>query len=310
MEDNPTAPRGGPAGRSFDGDQLRALAAVLDEGSFEAAAARLHVTPSAVSQRVRALEQRAGRVLVVRSRPCRATEPGAVLARLAGQVALLERDAAADLAGAGRGDEPATTRLAMAVNADSLSSWFPAALGGLPPGVVVDVRREDQDRTAELLRDGTVTAAVTADARAVQGCRVRPLGAMRYLALASPHFVARWFDEGVSAAALDRAPLLAFNREDALQHRFAARLAGRPVRPPVHHVPSNGAFVELLRAGLAWGMASEQVAADGLANGALVELAPGEVLDVPLYWQHWALRTPTLDDLTERVTRAAAGSLH
>jgi LysR family transcriptional regulator (chromosome initiation inhibitor) len=26
---------------------------------------------------------------------------------------------------------------------------------------------------------------------------------------------------------------------------------------------------------------------------------------VPLYWQHWALRTPTLDDLTERVLVAA-----
>ncbi|MBT0994355.1 LysR family transcriptional regulator ArgP [Cellulomonas sp. DKR-3] len=307
--------RKGPASAaSFDGDQLRALAAVLDEGSFEAAAARLHVTPSAVSQRVRALEQRAGRVLVVRSRPCRATEPGTVLARLAGQVALLERDAAADLAGAA-GDgaagaaPPALTRVAVAVNADSLSSWFPAALVGLPDGVVVDVRREDQDRTAELLRDGTVTAAVTADARAVQGCRVRSLGSMRYLALASPGFVARWFAGGTTAAALERAPVLAFNRADALQHRFAERLVGRAVRPPVHHVPSNDAFVALLRAGLAWGMASEQVAAEALAAGTLVELVPGQVLDVPLHWQHWALRTPTLDDLTARVTRAAAGAL-
>jgi LysR family transcriptional regulator, chromosome initiation inhibitor len=270
------------------------------------------VTPSAGSQRVRALEQRAGQVLVVRSRPCRATAPGSVLARLAAQVALLERDAAADLT-AGRHDgeaaPPVAARLAIAVNADSLSIWFPAALVGLPAGVVVDVRREDQDRTAELLRDGTVTAAVTADARAVQGCRVRRLGAMRYLALASPDFVTRWFADGVTAEVLDRAPLLAFNREDTLQHRFAEGLAGRPVRPPVHHVPSNSAFVELLGAGLAWGMASEQVAADGLARGTLVDLAPGRVLDVPLYWQHWALRTPTLDDLTARVVRAAAGPL-
>ncbi len=295
---------------NLDAEQLRALAAVLEEGTFEAAAARLHVTPSAVSQRVRALEQRVGQVLVVRSRPCRATEPGAVLARLAGQFALLERDAAAELAGAGHDEAGgAPTRLAVAVNADSLSSWFPAALVGLPEGVVVDLRREDQDRTAELLRDGTVTAAVTAQAHAVQGCRVRPLGAMRYLGLVAPAVRDRWFPDGVTAAALERAPVLAFNRADTLQHRFAAALVGRDVAPPVHHVPSNTAFLELLAAGLGWGMASEAAAADALAAGALVDVAPGRWLDVPLYWQHWSLRTPTLDDLTARVVRAATTSL-
>ncbi|WP_444664902.1 LysR family transcriptional regulator ArgP [Cellulomonas sp. CW35] len=295
---------------NLDAEQLRALAAVLEEGTFEAAAARLHVTPSAVSQRVRALEQRVGQVLVVRSRPCRATEPGAVLARLAGQVALLERDAAAELAGAGHDEAAgAPARLAVAVNADSLSSWFPAALVGMPEGVVVDLRREDQDRTAELLRDGTVTAAVTAQAHAVQGCRVRPLGAMRYLGLVAPAVRDRWFPDGVTAAALERAPVLAFNRADTLQHRFAAALVGRDVAPPVHHVPSNTAFLELLAAGLGWGMASEAAAADALATGALVDVAPGRWLDVPLYWQHWSLRTPTLDDLTARVVRAASTSL-
>lgn len=196
------------------------------------------------------------------------------------------------------------------MNADSLSSWFPAALVGLPDDVLVDLRREDQDRTAELLRDGTVTAAVTADAHAVQGCRVRSLGAMRYVGLASPALRERWFTRGVTADALDRAPAIAFNRADALQHRYAERLVGHPVAPPVHYVPSNTAFVELLRAGLGWGMASEAAAAAGLADGSLVDLAPGRHLDVPLYWQHWALRTPTLDDLTARVLAAATPTLH
>jgi len=298
---------------NLDAEQLRALAAVLEEGTFEAAAARLHVTPSAVSQRVRALEQRVGRVLVVRARPCRATEPGAVLARLAGQLALLERDAVAALGGPpDAADEPASrppTRVAVAVNADSLSSWFPAALVGLPEGVVVDLRREDQDRTAELLRDGSVTAAVTADAHAVQGCRVRPLGAMRYLGLVAPALRDRWFAGGVDAAALAAAPVLAFNRADALQHRFAASLVGHEVDPPAHYVPSSSAFLELLAAGLGWGMAPEAAAADALAAGTLVELVPGRWLDVPLYWQHWSLRTPTLDDLTARVATAAATTL-
>lgn len=291
----------------LDTDQLAALAAVVDEGSFDAAARRLHVTPSAVSQRIRALEQHVGRVLVLRTRPCRATEPGSVLLRLAGQVDLLERDALAELGGPGAepsGGSP--RRVAVAVNADSLSSWFPPALVGLPDDVVVEVRREDQDLSAQLLRDGEVMAAVTADAHAVQGCRVRPLGAMRYVAVAAPAFRDRWFAGGVTGPALDRAPMLAFNRADALQDRFARELVGRDVHPPRHLVPSNAAFLALLAGGLAWGMASGAPVEELLASGAVVDLAPGRVLDVPLHWQHWALRTATLDDLTERVVRAAA----
>ena len=177
---------------AFDADQLSALAAVVHEGSFDAAAARLHVTPSAVSQRIKALEQQVGRVLVLRTRPCRPTQDGEVLVRLAGQVELLGRDALGQLVpGAGRSravprSSAATRRLPVAVNDDSMSTWFPAAVADLPADVLLDLRREDQELSADLLRDGTVMAAVTADPRAVQGCRVRRLGAMRYLAVAAP----------------------------------------------------------------------------------------------------------------------------
>ncbi len=290
---------------TWDAEHLRTLAAIVDEGSFEAAARSLHVTASAVSQRIRALEQQVGTVVVQRTRPCRPTAAGEVLVRLAGQVELLGRDATAEL-GAVAGEQPGgRRRIAVAVNADSLSTWFPAALTGLPDDVLVDLRREDQDLSAQLLREGTVTAAVTAERRAVQGCRVRALGAMRYRALAAPAFRDAWFGRATDAAAFAQAPAVAFNRADALQHGFVRRLAGSVPVLPVHYAPEQGAFVALLRAGLGWGMVPEQAAAPALADGSLVEVAPGKVLDVPLYWQHWALRTPTLDDLTERVLVAA-----
>lgn len=286
-------------------DRLEALAAVVEEGTFEAAARRLSVTPSAVSQRVKALEQEAGQVLVLRSRPCRPTGAGQALVRLAGQVALLRADVVHEVSG-----DVGVVRLPVAVNADSLSTWFPASLRGLPEGVVVDVHREDQDHSAELLRDGAVMAAVTADARPVQGCRVRPLGAMRYLAVCSPELHARWFAHGV-AGGLAVAPTLAFNRKDALQERFAARWLGSALggpRPPVHRVPSSSAFVELVEAGLGWGMVPQPHAAPRLAAGALV-LVDDAALDVPLYWQHWRLDAPTLADLTTRVAAAARHAL-
>ena len=300
---------------AFDTDQLSALAAVVHEGSFDAAARRLHVTPSAVSQRIKALEQQVGRVLVLRTRPCRPTEDGEVLVRLAGQVELLGRDALGLLVPAPGGSRPVraaqpTRRLPVAVNDDSMSTWFPAAVADLPPDVLLDLRREDQELSADLLRDGTVMAAVTADPRAVQGCRVRRLGAMRYLAVAAPDRRERWFADGLGAEAFAAAPLLAFNREDGLQERWVASVVGRrTVTPNVHYVPSQSAFVGLVLAGLGWGMVPETAATDLLASGALVEIRPGRSLDVPLYWQHWALRTPTLDDLTERVVQAASAAL-
>lgn len=303
----------------LDPARLDALAAVVEEGTFDAAARRLHVTPSAVSQRVKALEQQAGQVLVLRSRPCRPTAAGRALVRLAGQIATLRAEAVREVAGAGD-----LLRLPVAVNADSLSTWFPTALVGLPEHVLVELHREDQDHSAELLRDGAVMAAVTADARAVQGCRVRPLGAMRYVAVAAPSFHERWFGgptggRDALAAGLRVAPHLTFNRKDALQDRFVAQVLGRaggqaeghgspePARP-VHYVPSSSAFVELVQAGLGWGMVPEGAATEPVADGALVPLGD-EGLDVPLYWQHWRIDAPSLADLTARVERAAGASL-
>lgn len=283
--------------------QLAALAAVVEEGSFDAAARVLQVTPSAVSQRIKALEQEAGRLLVLRSRPCRPTPAGQVLVRLAGQTALLKAEAWRSL-----GAEHEALRLAVAVNADSLSTWFPQALVGLPEQIHLDLHREDQDHSATLLRDGTVVAAVTADARPVQGCRALPLGAMRYLAVAAPDFHERWFSGGV-VAGLTEAPTLTFNRKDALQERLVRRLTGRAPDAPVHYVPSSSAYVELVRSGLGWGMVPEAAAAPGLASGALVRLAPEGRLDVPLHWQHWRLDAPALEEVTRRVRDVARSSL-
>ncbi|OBB02822.1 transcriptional regulator ArgP, partial [Mycobacteriaceae bacterium 1482268.1] len=164
----------------IDGQQLAALAAVIEQGSFEAAAQRLHVTPSAVSQRIKTLEQRVGQVLVRREKPCAATPAGIPLLRLAAQTALLESEALADMSGG-----PAErARVAIAVNADSMASWFTSVLGRVPE-VLFDIRIEDQDHSARLLREGAVMGAVTTERSPVPGCRVLPLGVMRYVPVAS-----------------------------------------------------------------------------------------------------------------------------
>lgn len=296
---------------SFDPDQLAALAAVVGGGTFDAAARELHLTPSAVSQRVRALELAAGQVLVLRSRPCRATPAGDVLVRLAAQVALLDDDARAALGAAGTGTEGggagrARTRLPVAVNADSLATWFaPVLAASADAPWVLELHLADQDTTAELLRSGAVMAAVTADASPVQGCRSTPLGSLRYRAMASRSVARQWFGEGATQAAWRRAPVVVFTADDRLQHRFVAEMLGSSCDlGPAHLVPAHPAYGRAIASGLGWGMVS--VTGDEVDPGSdLVDLAPGRMLEVPLHWQRWSVRAAALDALTDLVRDAA-----
>ncbi|CAN5143194.1 ArgP/LysG family DNA-binding transcriptional regulator [soil metagenome] len=281
-------------------DQLAALAAVVQYGSFDAAAEKLHVTPSAVSQRIKALEQRVGQVLVVREKPCRVTAAGIPLLRLAAQTALLESEALAETAGG----STEHTRAAIAVNADSMSTWFSAVLGRLP-GVLLDLRIEDQDHSARLLREGAVMGAVTAERAPVAGCRVRSLGVMRYLPVASPEFVRRFLPDGFTGSAATQAPSLAWNRDDALQDMLLRKAFRREIVRPVHYVPTAEGFGAAVRAAVGWGMYPEQLAAPALADGSFVRLADIH-LDVPLYWQCWKLDSTTVAAITDVVQSAAA----
>jgi len=294
----------------LDPAQLAAFSAVVNEGSFEAAARRLHVTPSAVSQRIKSLESRLGQVVVRRTRPVQPTGAGRVLLRLATQTELIEHEALVALRG-GMSGVPKPLRVPLAVNADSLSTWFLRALAEVPAKLAAtfDIRAEDQDYSAALLREGTVMAAVTADSRAVQGCRVEPLGAMRYFAVASPEFCERFLPDGPTSVSLASAPMLMFNRKDALQERFLHALTGERLSPPVTYLPTSQGFLDAARLGLAWGMVPEQLLSTALSHGEVVELAPGRYLDVPLFWQRWRLDSPALDAVTHSVHEAAAAAL-
>lgn len=289
---------------------LAALAAVIREGSFERAASALHVTPSAVSQRIRSLEERVGCALVVREQPCRATETGRRLCQHVDRVRLLEQEL--------QGTLPAlapegVTRVALpiAVNADSLATWFAPAIAAFAADapVLVELAVDDQDHTTEWLRSGAVLAAVTGTGRPAAGCNSRALGAIRYVAAASPAFVARHFADGIGAGSLARAPSLIFNAKDDLQARWARRLCHRDVTLPRHTVPSPHAFVAAATAGMGWGMQPLSLIAQHLQDGSLVEMLPNSPLDVPLYWQHARAASALLDGLTREILAAAARAL-
>lgn len=288
----------------FDPAQLRALSAAVSEGTLEAAAGVLHVTPSAVSQRLKALEGVAGRVLLIRTRPVRLTPSGQVVLRLARQLELLVSDAVGEL----EGEQGSGGRIVvpLAFNADSVATWVLPALAPLGNEFSFDLRREDQQNTTVLLREGTVMGAVTVDAEPVAGCTSIRLGAMRYRPMASPGFAERWFAEGVTAGALSRAPVVAFDRDDDLQRSYLRRRTRSEAEPPVHYVPSSVDFVNAVGLGLGWGMLPE-LQVESLAPGAagVVDIDPDGAIDVVLYWQQWLLRSPSLGRVATAIIDAA-----
>jgi len=292
----------------LDYPSLAAVAAVVREGSFDRAAKALSVTPSAISQRIKQLEERLGSVLIIRGQPCKATQMGTRLCSHVEQVGLLENELLNALKIAG-GDARPTLRVA--VNADSLGTWFMRALAEFTEHgeALVDVALDDQEHTVESLRSGEVLAAVTAHAQPVQGCNSVALGRLHYLAVASPEFGRKYFSAGVSAATLAKAPSLRFNRKDRLQAQWVRRLCRREVEIPTHWFPSTQAFTDASVAGIGWGMIPEVLVREHLQSGALVELVPGRPLTVPLYWQHSRLQVPVLSRLTRAVIQAARNGL-
>lgn len=282
-------------------DHLSALAAILKHGSFEGAATALSVTPSAISQRVKGLEEQVGAALIKRGQPCTATSIGARFARHAEDVGLLEAKLMQDLAL----DAPANrTPVRLAVNADSLDTWFARALTRVPD-LLFEIVVDDQDHSADWLRRGDVCAAVTAGDAPAPGCDIQPLGALRYIATASPAFMQQWFKDGVNAATLSRAPCLVFGPKDRLQHNWMAHVTGTDPTPPVHYFPSTHAYADAAAGGLGWGMNPEPLVRDALAQEDLIAVLPDRPLDVPMFWQISRLLAPALKPLTQAVVQTA-----
>lgn len=290
---------------------LRAVAAVAQTGSFDKAAQQLSVTPSAVSQRVKQIEERLGVVLIARGQPCTATEAGDWLCRHMERVGILEGELFSQMPGLFADADRQPVTLHIAVNADSLGTWFIDALAAYArkSDHLISLAIDDQDHTAEWLAKGRVVAAVTSIDKPVAGCRHVALGSLRYRATASPDFMARYFGAGVTAEALQRAPALMFNQKDRLQSKWIEQVLGHAVHHPAHWLPATQAFVDGAIAGLGWGMNPETLVRDHLAAGRLVELVADTPVDIALNWQVSRLSVDALYGLTREVVAAARGSL-
>ncbi|SHM26996.1 LysR family transcriptional regulator ArgP [Roseibium suaedae] len=290
----------------LDPGQLKAFSAVLRTGGFDKAAQALGVTQSAISQRIRLLEERLGCSLIIRGQPCLPTGAGKRLQRHAEDLELLEQSLKADIGLEDLSGPWPTIRIA--VNADSLATWFIEALAQCE-GLLFDIIIDDQDHSADLLRRGEVRAAVSSDPSPVQGCDCSALGALRYRATASPTYMAKWFGEGVKPDAILKAPMLTYSAKDGLQGNWIRQVFGVDLVPPTHWMASTHAFVDAASAGLGWGMNPEPLVRRHLEEGTLVELCPEQPYDVSLFWHVSRSADRFLAPLTQAVRSCAASVL-
>lgn len=284
----------------IDYTALNALAEIIRRGSFEAAASALGVTPSAISQRIKGLEERMGQVLIHRGPPATGTETGLRLMQHLDQVRLLERSL-----DAGMRPDTGPTVLRLAINADSLATWFPPVMSAL--AVHYDLVVDDQDHARDWLRQGQVSAAISSNADPVPGCDAIHLGAMRYQALATPEFITRHFAHGVTESSLNSAPAITFNAKDALQSRWAQQVMAKRLYLAGHIIPASEPFARAAELGLGWGMIPDIMSRIARDRGRLRPLLPDRPLDVALYWHVQRAMAPILAPLTAAIrTRAAA----
>ena len=299
---------------SFDPAALEALAAIVEEGGFERAAQRLHITQSAVSQRLRALEAQVGTVLIVRSRPLKPTSAGHLLLKHIKQLRLLQTDLQRDL----RDLAPSSTsgardedRIPLAVNADSIATWALTALNPLArQRLPLEIITDDQDFTHEWLREGQVLGCVTTVKQALRGCKVVPLGAMNYIAVAEAGYAREHLPQGLTAHNFRDVPFIAFNRKDDMQAEFVGQ-AFRLKRVSLHQVfvPSSEGQVRAVLAGWGASVVPELLTRGLIEQGRLVNVAPKAVVPVQLYWHCWNLESAMLDQLTAALTQAAGEAL-
>ena len=290
---------------NWDYKQWSALAAAADSGSFEQAAQQLNITASAVSKRIRDLEDAVGAVLLTRARPCRPTAEGQRMLRYWRQMVSLQQALENEVSA-----RPAV--LSLAANHDSLDTWLLPVLTQTvaKENMLLDIQTDDQDYTLQLLAEGRVMAAVSSEPEPIKGCEAHLLGALRYRLSASPEFAAKWFSDGLNLKNLKQAPLLTFNRKDDLQNAFLQQHTGIGAAVcPIHYIPSSYAFVRAVCLGLGYGMLVDAQINEEKQRGGLVDLCPGAYLDVPLYWHCWQVQPPNLARLPQLLKEAAAGYL-
>jgi LysR family transcriptional regulator (chromosome initiation inhibitor) len=274
---------------NFDYKLLAALAEVIDLQSFELAANKLYISQSAISQRIKSLEEFVGQPVIIRSQPLELTAAGEQLVSHYKKITQLEDELTPILSP----EQPSKPlKISLAINADSIATWFIKAITPVLQNHLVELNLmiEHEERTLDKLRTGEAIGAVSVIEKPLKGYRAFKLGNMEYCLVANKNFKAKYFNEGVNKESLKMAPAISYDHKDDMHVRYIARhfnLAASEYY--CHSVRSSEAFVELAKQGVAYCLLPKLQISHELASGELINLLPDKELIETLYWHSWVL---------------------
>ncbi|MBS3903161.1 MAG: LysR family transcriptional regulator ArgP [Anaplasmataceae bacterium] len=268
---------------------IEALHMVQELQSFEAAAKKLHITQSAVSQRIKGLETHYGEPVLIRTQPYRPTELGKQLIRHFKQICLLEEDLKTHI-----DTSKITPRISIALNRDSLETWFLDLIKETTmfKNIILEVVADDQERTLDYLKNGLVSACVSTSEKEILGGKAHYLGTMEYALVASPEFARTYFSAGTPKQCLRNAPALKFDHNDQLHERYLEKffsLNGTELNYQI--VPSVKGFKTFALLGYGYGLIPRIDIIDELRDKRLLQLYANKIWKIPLYWHCWAIES-------------------
>lgn len=289
----------------FNNQELLTLIAVIDKGSFESAARSLFVTTGAISQRIKSLENKFGAPIIIRSSPPKLTKNGERIMLLARQISLLQKEVVDVLSAKkeGRASVP------IAVNYDSLTSWFLKVItrSCMETDILLDIKTTSKSATQQLLKDGTVIAAVTPSPEIIPGCKAVSLGALEYLPVCSRQFYQEHFKKGVSKQSLLKVPAIYFSNEDYSGNSFLKKFDLSPEDIRRYFIPETDGIIEMVKANMGWAPLP-RFSLEKHSEADLICFDP-HVFTIELFWKTWELSSLTIHNFSQIVLQEARSHL-
>lgn len=264
---------------------IEALVVVLNCGSFQSAARKLHITQSAVSQRIALLEDLVGERLLLRSSPLQATERGLQFVAHAKHVAEMEKSL---LHGNNNLSIP-NKKMRIGINADSVEIWLLKAAQKIvnSNNYLLELIIENEDYTFERMRSGEFFSCISTSSKCLPGCEVELLAKIKYKCFCTPLFKKKYFTKGlITAENVQSSPAVLFDSKDYFHHRFLKKIGIDATIFPHHLIPSSRGFLDIIKSGMAYGVMPYLQAESDLKKGLLISLYQDISIEVPWYWHY------------------------
>lgn len=280
---------------------IEALYMVLELQSFEAAAKKLHITQSAVSQRIKGLETHFGEPVLIRNLPYTLTRLGETLVGHYQRISILEKDLEKQISTSY--EKP---RISIAINRDSLETWFLELMKNklIFENVLLEVVADDQELTLEYFKKGLVSACLSTSKKTTPEGESVFLGDMEYLLVCSPDFKDKYFSKRDVIKSLLAAPAVKFDKNDFLHEKYLEKYFSlKNAELNFHLIPSVQGFKRYALLGYGYCLIPKIDIVQELKKGELVQIFKDKTWKVPFYWHYWTLESKVYQKFNRDVIR-------